>query len=40
MFLMSVVIRDFHWRGEAFDNAGGKLEVRFAVVSVSRVKRD
>lgn len=25
------VMRDFHHGGEAFDNTGGKLEVRFAV---------
>lgn len=29
------VMRDFHCGGEAFDNAGGKWEARFAVVSAA-----
>lgn len=29
------VMRDFHCGGAAFDNAGGKLEVTFAVVSAA-----
>lgn len=33
-------MRDLHRGGEAFDNAGGKLEVRFAVVSAAYVRRD
>lgn len=29
------VMRDFHCGGEALGNVGGKLEVRFAVVSAA-----